>query len=130
MLGLLEEQRNNTRLKLAELLLGQITNGTGLCVHRCGWTSKYAYAYMMLLEQQNLWPMRLHCLSQAIESAETMPDPVPQERSTECTYGYKHAIPTYRKDLRRKFNDLQDNIGLCLPCIRSNNMSSTCRIVH
>jgi hypothetical protein len=27
-----------------------------MCVHRCGWTSKYAYAYLNLLEKKDLWP--------------------------------------------------------------------------
>jgi hypothetical protein len=42
--GLLEEQRNFARLKLAEILIAGINDETGMCVIRCGWTIKYAYA--------------------------------------------------------------------------------------
>jgi hypothetical protein len=31
--GLLEEQRNTARFKLAEILLAEIDNGAGMCVH-------------------------------------------------------------------------------------------------
>jgi hypothetical protein len=61
-----------------------------MCIHRCGWTSKYAYAYLKLLERKDLWPARLlHIsISKALELAEKMPDPIPEEPSIACTYEY------------------------------------------
>jgi hypothetical protein len=56
-IDLLEEQRSFARLKLGEILIAGIEIGG--CVHRCGWSSKYAYAYVKLLESQNLWPTGL-----------------------------------------------------------------------
>ncbi|KAJ5365939.1 hypothetical protein N7517_008825 [Penicillium concentricum] len=75
----LEEQRGFARLKLGEILIGGIT--AQACVHRCGWTSKYAYAYIKLLETQRLWPTALVVITEAIERADRMPDPVPEESS-------------------------------------------------
>jgi hypothetical protein len=42
--ALLEEQRSLAKLKLAEILIAGINDATGMCVHTCGWSSKYAYA--------------------------------------------------------------------------------------
>lgn len=98
--GLLEEQRSFAGLKLAEILIAGINDGIGMCVHRCGWSSKHAYAYLKLLERQNLWPTHLLCISEAIELAEKMPDPIPEEPSIACTYEYKHAAPEYRRNRR------------------------------
>jgi hypothetical protein len=86
-----------------------------MCVHRCGWTSKYAYAYLKLLERKDLWPARLlHIsISKAIELAEKMPDPIPEEPSIICRYEYKHAAPEYRGDRCRSLDILNNSIGLC-----------------
>ncbi|KAL2825048.1 hypothetical protein BDW59DRAFT_146745 [Aspergillus cavernicola] len=65
--GLLEEQRSFARLKLGDILLTGIH--TGGCRYKCGWSSKYAYAYLQLLERQNLWPTGLGSISKAIERA-------------------------------------------------------------
>ncbi|PVH69810.1 hypothetical protein DL98DRAFT_564318 [Cadophora sp. DSE1049] len=96
---LLEGQRSFARLKLAEILIAGINDGTGMCVHKCGWTSKYAYAYLKMLETRDLWPARLlHIsISKAIDLAEKMPDPIPEESSIACIYEYKHAAPEYRR---------------------------------
>jgi hypothetical protein len=114
------------RLKLAEILLAGINNGTGMCVHKCGWTSKYAYAYLKLLDGKDLWPARLlHIsISKAIELAENMPGPIPEEQSVACTYGYKHAAPEYRRDRCRSLDNLNNSIGLCLHCVRLGSMNS------
>jgi hypothetical protein len=125
---MLEEQRGFARLKIAEILMAGVNDGTGLCVHKCGWTSKYAYAYMKLLEREGLWPAHLPniSISKALESAERMPDPVPEESSTPCTYGYKHAVPEYRRNRRWSLDNFNKSIGLCLHCVRSGSMYSSC----
>ncbi|KAL2040036.1 hypothetical protein N7G274_007439 [Stereocaulon virgatum] len=128
---LLEEQRSFARLRLAEILLAGVNDCTGTCVHKCGWSSKYAYAYLKLLERQDLWPTHLLCISKAIEIAEKMPDPIPEEPSVSCTFGYKHAAPEYRRNRRWSLADLNNSIGLCLHCIRSGSATSSyCRIEH
>ena len=126
--GLLEGQRSFARLKLAEILIAGINDGTGMCVHKCGWTSKYAYAYLMLLERKDLWPARLlHIsLSKAIDLAEKMPDPIPEEPSIACTYEYKHAAPEYRENRRWSLDTLNNSIGLCLHCVRLGGTNSYC----
>ena len=127
--GLLEEQRGFARLKVAEILISGVNDGTGLCVHKCGWTSKYAYAYIKRLEREDLWPAQLHhiSISKALESAERMPDPIPEEPSIECTYEYKHAAPAYRRNRTWSLEDLNKSIGLCIHCVRSGSMNSNCR---
>lgn len=64
--------------------------------------------------------------SKALESAETIPDPIPEESSTICTYEYKHAAPAYRRDRSRSLGIFNKSIGLCLHCIRSGSMNSNC----
>ena len=107
--GLLEEARGMARLDLADILMSGINDPTGTCVHRCGWSSKYAYAYLKLLQTHDLWPGALTRLSiaDAIAKAAIIPDPVPEEASHSCTYSYKHSVPEYRK------NRQQDLTNLC-----------------
>jgi len=66
-----------------------------MCVHKCGWTSKYAYAYLKLLGRKDLWPAYLlyTSISRAIELAERMTDPIPEESSIVCRYESNHAAP-------------------------------------
>ncbi|KAL7909984.1 hypothetical protein GGI35DRAFT_468975 [Trichoderma velutinum] len=125
---LLEEQRGFARLRVAEILIAGVNDGTGLCVHKCGWTSKYAYAYIKLLEGEHLWPAHLPhiSISKALQSAERMPDPIPEESSTACTYGYKHAAPAYRRNRTLSLDLFNKSIGLCLHCVRSGSMYSNC----
>lgn len=125
---LLEEQRGFARLRVAEILIEGVNDGTGLCVHKCGWTSKYAYAYMKLLEREKLWPAQLPniSISDALQSAESMRDPIPEESSTTCTYGYNHAAPAYRRNRILSLDLFNKSIGLCLRCVRSGSMYSNC----
>ena len=99
-----------------------------MCVHKCGWTSKYAYAYLKLLERRGLWPVRLlHIsISKAIDLAEKMPDSIPEEPSIACTYEYKHAAPEYRKGRCWRLDMLNNSIGLCLHCVRSGGTNYHC----
>lgn len=128
---MLEEQRGVARLKVAENLIAGVNDGTGLCVHKCGWTSKHAYAYMKQLEREDLWPAKLPGIpiSKALEKADRMPDPVPQESfDTPCTYEYKHAAPEYRRSRgwSLRVGMFNESIGLCLHCVRSGSMDSSC----
>ncbi|KAL6825177.1 hypothetical protein V8C40DRAFT_245748 [Trichoderma camerunense] len=125
---LLEEQRGYARLRVADILMAGVNDGTGRCVHKCGWTSKYAYAYIKLLEDEHLWPAHLSriSISKALQSAERMPDPIPEESSTTCTFGYKHAAPEYRKTRTSSLDDFNESIGLCLHCVRSGSIDSNC----
>ncbi|KAJ5544098.1 hypothetical protein N7494_005377 [Penicillium frequentans] len=126
---LLEEQRGFARLKLEEILLGGTKASS--CVHRCGWTSKYAYAYIQLLETQSLWPMDIQSVAESIERANRMPDPIPEERSTECKFGYKHFVPDYRSSYRYKLDNLDSCIGICLNCFLSKQPSAvSCQMTH
>ena len=128
-IDLLEEQRSVARLKLAEILVDGINYGG--CCHKCGWNSKYAYAYLKLLEGKGLWPTRLLNISKAIDWAESLHDPVPEERSTSCSYEYKHQPPQYREDRRWKLDNMMGCFGLCLYCVRSGRDDpSYCRIKH
>lgn len=123
-LDLLEEQRNRARLKLAEILIAGINDGTGMCVHKCGWSSKYAFAYMQSLQRHDLWPTHLLCLSDAMDLAEKMPDPVPDEKSCTCAYEYKHTVPEYRRNRRWSLENLKNSIGLCFRCVQSGGIDS------
>ncbi|KAF7863065.1 hypothetical protein EAF04_007148 [Stromatinia cepivora] len=120
---LLEQQRSFARLGLSEILISGIGGEAEICVHKCGWTSKYAYAYLNLLEDKQLWPVRLLGLSisEAIEAAKNMPDTIPKERSIPCPYEYKHAPPEYRKDRYWSLELPRSGIGLCLRCVRSGS---------
>lgn len=122
-LGLLEEQRDFTRLKPGDILLGDIESGG--CAHKCGWTSKYAYAYLKSLRNHRLWPTGLSNISEAIERVGSMPDPIPDERNTSCTYEYKHTAADYRRRRQWLVDDLRENVGLCLHCTRMENSKST-----
>lgn len=127
--GLLEGQRSLARLELSEILINGINCGG--CCHKCGWDSKYAYAYLKLLERRDLWPTHLLNISKAIDLAESIHDPVPEERSASCTYAYKHEPPEYRKDRRWKLDNLKGHIGLCLSCVRAEGSDpSYCQINH
>ncbi|KAL7798795.1 hypothetical protein V8C43DRAFT_244435 [Trichoderma afarasin] len=55
-----------------------------------------------------------------------MPDPIPEESSTACTYGYKHTAPAYRRNRTESLDDFNESIGLCLHCVRSGRMKSNC----
>ena len=94
----LEEQRCSARLQLGDILIGGIHNG--ICAHRCGWSSKYAYAYLKSLERKHLWPTGLVGVSESIKRAEMMPDPVPEEPSIACTYERNYDLPDYRSSRR------------------------------
>merc|ERR1712000_387159 len=121
---LLEEQRGLARLKIAEILIAGVDDGIGRCWHKCGWTSKYAYAYIQLLGSENLWPAHLsqRSISKALELAERMPDPIPEESSTPCTYERKHAAPAYRKSRSLRLSGFHESVGLCLRCVQSGSM--------
>jgi hypothetical protein len=123
--ALLEEQRSVAKLKLAEILIAGINDADGVCVHACGWSSKYAYAYLNSLERHGLWPTGLVCISKAIQSAENMPDPVPTEQSIACVFARKHTPPEYRRNRRWKLDDLNNRIGLCLRCVRLECIDSS-----
>ncbi|SPJ83766.1 uncharacterized protein FTOL_10282 [Fusarium torulosum] len=123
---LLEEQRGFARLEVSQILIEG--GGASSCCHNCGWTSKYAYAYMKLLDLKDLWPADLFrtSIAKALAKAERMPDPVPEERSTECRYAYKHEPPAYRENRHWKLDSLNERIGLCLRCTRLDRTDSNC----
>lgn len=125
--GMFEEQRGVARLKLAEILIAGVNEGT--CAHKCGWTSKHAFAYVKQLEREGLWPAKLADIpiSNALELADMMPDPVPEESfDTPCTYKYKHAAPAYRRSRGWRLGSFNDSIGICLNCARLGSMYSSC----
>ncbi|KAM0127389.1 hypothetical protein ACHAO1_009562 [Botrytis cinerea] len=128
---LLETQRSAARLGFSEIILEGINDVYAMCNRKCGWTSKWAYAYLQLLGEKRLWPARLHGipLSEAIESAQNMPDPVPSEDSGVCSDAYSHKSPRYRDGRSRKLEDLYEMIGLCLTCVRGD-MSATAECDH
>ncbi|KAH7128201.1 hypothetical protein B0J11DRAFT_483915 [Dendryphion nanum] len=130
---LLEEARSITRLKLASILLNGVNDITGSCCHRCGWTSTHAYAYVKQLEEREIWPAHLSHkpIYKVIETAETMPDPVPKEESAHCTYSYKHCLPEYRSERQKPLENLTRPVGLCLHCIISNSGNPLdCKLTH
>ncbi|KAL3587904.1 hypothetical protein FPOAC2_13803 [Fusarium poae] len=53
-LCLLEEQRGFARLRVAEILIAGVNDGTGMCYHKCGWTSKYACIYKTATRKRSL----------------------------------------------------------------------------
>ncbi|PVH91489.1 hypothetical protein DM02DRAFT_678066 [Periconia macrospinosa] len=129
----LEEARSFARLALADILLKGVNDPTGICVHKCGWSSKYAYAYIKLLERHDLWPKNLFLLSisEAIELAEKIPDPIPEEPSGHCTFAYKHSAPEYRKYRRWSIEELIKSMSLCLYCVRAGSSHPyQCRTTH
>jgi hypothetical protein len=116
---MLEEARSIARLRLANILLQGIDDPTGTCVHKCGWSSKYAFAYLDLLETRSLWPKELshQSISKAIETAGNMPNPEPKESSASCKYDCKHRVPEYGMNRRRYLEKLDIDAGLCLHCV-------------
>jgi hypothetical protein len=119
--GMLEEARSIARLRLANILLQGVNDPTGSCVHRCGWSSVYAFAYLGLLEARFLWPEELphQSISKAIEKAGNMPNPEPQESSASCRYDDKHRVPEYGVNLQLYLKKLDREAGLCLHCVRA-----------
>lgn len=97
---LLEEGISTARMDLANILIDGINDGSVTCVHKCGWTSKYAYAYMNLLQSRDLWPADLsrQSIADAIAKTKTISDPVPREASGECKYSYKQSQPEYKRN--------------------------------
>jgi hypothetical protein len=83
---------------------------------------------MKLLKTKDLWPGDLFhtSISKALKKAERMPDPVPEERSTQCQYAYKHEPPAYREDRRWELDSFNKKIGLCLRCTRLDRTGSNC----
>ncbi|TEY61619.1 hypothetical protein BOTCAL_0166g00240 [Botryotinia calthae] len=119
---LLETQRSIARLRLSDILLTGINDEQAKCYQKCGRTCKYAYAYLQLLEKKRLWPARLLeiSISEAIEVAQNMPDPVPEESSGLCSDARNHRSPEYRNDRFGKLEYLYEKIGLCLSCVRGS----------
>ncbi|ATY59029.1 hypothetical protein A9K55_002237 [Cordyceps militaris] len=125
----LEEQRNRARLELAEILIQGFNSGS--CCHRCGWSSKYAYAYLQSLEKANLWPTSIRNISKAIEQAGNMPQSIPTEPSVACQYERNHTVPQYNRDRGGRVELLMERIGLCLHCVRSGSTNSNyCERTH
>ena len=121
------------RLEFAEILLSGIHDPVRTCVHRCGWSSKYAYAYLKLLKTQDLWPRAMSGISvaNAILKAEMIPDAVPDEASQSCPYSYKHSVPEYRRNRHWNLSNLDSKTGLCLHCIRYSSQNAVrCQIEH
>lgn len=80
---------------------------------------------------QSLWPTGLGTIAKAIERAHRIPDPVPEERSSECKFGYKHSVPDYRSTFRFGLEDLSNHIGICLDCFRSKQADAvSCQMTH
>ena len=101
------------------------------CGNSCGWSAKYTYGYINLLESRDLWPTQPYCISEVIEIAKMMPDPIPQERTFKCPYGYLHGASLYRSIRREDLDNLKNSIGLCLHCVKSSSDdSSYCRLQH
>jgi len=48
-----------------------------------------------------------------------MPDPIPEEPSIAYTYEYKHAALEYRRGRSGKLDIWNNDIRLCLHCVRS-----------
>jgi hypothetical protein len=121
--GLLEEARSIAKLKLADILMNGVNDPTGTCVQDCGWSSKYAYAYLKLLKAHELWPADLgrQSIAHVITKAETIPDPVPLEASQSCIFSFNHSVPKYSMHRQREMTALDSMIGLCLHCIKSRS---------
>jgi hypothetical protein len=67
----------------------------------------------------------------AMDLAESIHDPVPEEQSAHCTYAYKHRPPEYRTHRRGRLDNLKDHTGLCLFCVRAEGSDpSYCQIHH
>jgi hypothetical protein len=118
-----KEARGLARLRLANILIKGADDPIGSCVHKCGWSSKHAFAYLQELEKQDLWPIDLtrQSMSKAIEMVSRVPDPIPRESSAPCQYGYKHCAPEYRRHHQWGLEDLDKKVGLCLLCIRKGD---------
>ncbi|KAH7394023.1 hypothetical protein DE146DRAFT_790354 [Phaeosphaeria sp. MPI-PUGE-AT-0046c] len=133
LLGLLEGARSAARLQLATILIRGVGTEYRSCVHRCGWSSKYAFAYIQQLNKNNLGPEALihQSIADAIAQAEYMPDPIPDEDSGTCQYAYKHRVPGYRKDREWPLEHFKNNLGLCLPCVRAGDgNAANCQEPH
>ncbi|APA05238.1 hypothetical protein sscle_01g000080 [Sclerotinia sclerotiorum 1980 UF-70] len=113
---LLEQQRSFASLELSELLISGINERTGMCVHMRGWMCKYTCAYLNLLKNKQLWPANLLgiSVSEAIEAAENMADPIPRNRSIVYKYEFRPDPAEYRKGRYRSLERLKNGIGLCL----------------
>lgn len=102
-------------------------------MHECGWSSKYAFAYIKDLDEKDLWPAALdrRSIVDAIAEAEFMPDPIPTEDSGNCQYDFKHSVPQYRRAREHTLGQLKDNLGLCLHCVRAGDgNAATCQVSH
>jgi hypothetical protein len=93
----------------------------------------YAYAYLKLLQIQNLWPADLgrRSIAEAIQRAETIPDPVPEEGNSSCQYSRKHCPPEYRRHRQYGLEALDNRAGLCFVCIKSGSGTPVnCQVSH
>ncbi|OBS22796.1 hypothetical protein FPOA_09123 [Fusarium poae] len=123
---LLEEQRGFARMKLSHILVSG--GGADLCFNECDWTSKYTHAYRRALQSEFLLPgdLQSHSISRALEKSEMMTDPVFEERSGRCKFGYNHEAPAYREDRRRDLDNLIKKLGLCLHCTSLERADASC----
>jgi len=123
---MLEEQRGLARIQLADNLI--TAGGTNLCDYGCRWSRSYVYAYMPLLEREDLWPGMLSrvSISEAIMMADGMPDPEPQESSIECRSSRYHLPPPDRQSRHLNLNTFDVKIGLCLRCVQLDTTESHC----
>jgi hypothetical protein len=120
---------------LADILIAGINNRDEICSYRCQWASDYGYAYLELLEKEQLLPTQLLCISEAIKTAEQLPDPqlpdpVLREPESLCENDYDHQAPQYRKARQKSLDKLNKKFGLCLHCFRSGSVSSFCQTSH
>lgn len=128
----MEERRSRIRLKLQQLLVEGALDCRSDCA--CGWTSKYAFAYLVLLEEGNLLPERMldQSISCVMQAAEQMSDPTPAQQNLPCKGYGLHREPDYRKQRGRDLENLRKEIALCIDCVRRGSVTATpdCRIPH
>ncbi|KAF2807528.1 uncharacterized protein BDZ99DRAFT_392986 [Mytilinidion resinicola] len=131
----LEERRNQMRTKLQKILLdGASDAGTDdHCNCSCGWSSQHGFAYMKLLQKEELGPLQTlsTTISGVLEKLENMNDPTIPRGWVPCSYRW-HGDPGYRRRRKSRLDDFKKGNGLCIDCVRSSTTAAKqiCRTKH
>lgn len=92
-------------MRLQEVLLNGDTRICSGC--SCGWTSRYAFAYLQLLEREGLSPINVldYQIWRALRRAEQLNDPTPPKDDGSCESCRQHSKSDYRENQRSLFRE-------------------------
>lgn len=123
-IALLMQQTSRINKDLNDMVIDVALTCSAVCCHRCGWNSIHCHAFLEAVRDSRA--SYAPSLRRAMELLENIRDITPRERSTDCTFSYKHTSPDYRSALRYRLNKIRTEAGICLNCLLAGNSSLRC----